>query len=81
MSVVRNLPVSGVTGVDVLRAREVPVRIRQSGNLVPVAGPATDAWRVVDVWELPEVMGAVFEFVTPRVADAGDPTWEDAAWQ
>lgn len=59
IGVVFELP--GVTEAQYATARELLGQGLQNGNLVHVAGPTEDGWRVVEVWESPEAMGAFFQ--------------------
>jgi quinol monooxygenase YgiN len=40
----------------------------QPGSLVHIAGPTAGGWRVVEVWESPEAMGAFFQSPAARSA-------------
>jgi hypothetical protein len=38
------------------------------GNLVHVAGPTADGWRVVEIWKSPTLMAAFFQSVAVQKA-------------
>ena len=59
VAVIFELP--GVTEAQYATARGMLGEALQPGNLVHLAGPTPDGWRVVEVWESPEAMGAFFQ--------------------
>ena len=59
IAVVFDLP--GVTEAQYATVRGMLGSELQEGNLVHVAGPTEGGWRVVEVWESPEAMGAFFQ--------------------
>jgi hypothetical protein len=61
MAVALVLDLPGVTEAQYATARGILGTALQPGNLVHVAGPTADGWRVVEVWESPEAMGAFFQ--------------------
>lgn len=61
MAVAMILDLPGVTEAQYATARGMLGESLQPGNLVHVAGPTEDGWRVVEVWESPEAMGAFFQ--------------------
>ncbi len=62
------LNVPGMTAAQYRAVRDVLGEALQPGNLVHMAGPTEDGWRVVEVWESPEAMGAFFQ--SPEAAAA-----------
>jgi hypothetical protein len=83
MTVAMILNLRGMTNPQYATDRGMVGVALQPANLVHVAGPTADGWRVVEVWEPSEVKGAFFQSAAPLAADPadGDPTWEDAEWQ
>lgn len=81
IAVIFDLP--GVTEAQYATARRMLGEALQPGNLVHVAGPAEDGWRVVEVWESPEVMGAFFQSAAAGAAfqAAGIPPVEPVVFQ
>ncbi|MDQ3514529.1 MAG: hypothetical protein M3462_12905 [Chloroflexota bacterium] len=61
MTVAMILELPGVTEAQYATARGMLGDALPPGNLVHVAGPSEDGWRVVEVWESPEAMGAFFQ--------------------
>jgi len=55
------LDLPGVTDAQYATARAMLGEALQPGNLVHVAGPAEDGWRIVEVWESAATMGAFFQ--------------------
>lgn len=51
---------TGVTSEQYDRARGILGTAPQPGNLVHLAGPTEDGWRVIEVWESPEAMQTFF---------------------
>jgi hypothetical protein len=62
------LDVPGMTESQYRTVRKVLGESLQPGNLVHTAGPIEGGWRVVEVWESPEAMGAFFQ--SPEAAAA-----------
>ncbi len=60
MPVALILDLPGVTEAQYATARGMLGEALQPGNLVHVAGPTADGWRVVEVWESEAAMGAFF---------------------
>ena len=54
MAVALILDLPGVTEAQYASARGMLGEVLQPGNLVHVAGPTEDGWRVVEVWESPD---------------------------
>jgi hypothetical protein len=54
-----------------------PKAIRLDPDIVAGAG----AWLSPDVRKSIEVLSAFLDSAVGRVAEEGEPTWEDAAWQ
>jgi hypothetical protein len=61
MAVALILDLPGVTEAQYRTARELLGEALQPGNLVHVAGPTEEGWRIVEVWESPEAMSAFFQ--------------------
>ena len=61
MAVAFILDLPGVTEAQYATARGMLREGLQPGNLVHVAGPTEEGWRIVEVWESPEAMGAFFQ--------------------
>ncbi len=61
MAVAVIIEMLGVTEAQYATARGMLGEELQAGNLVHLAGPTPGGWRVVEVWESPEAMGAFFE--------------------
>ena len=59
VAVIMDLP--GVTEAQYATARGMLGEALQPGNLIHVAGPTDNGWRVMEVWESPEAMGAFFQ--------------------
>ena len=59
VAVIMDLP--GVTEAQYATARGMLGEALQPGNLVHVAGPTGNGWRVVEVCESPEAMGSFFQ--------------------
>ena len=68
MAIAMILDLPGVTESQYTTAREMLGEALQPGNLVHLAGPTEEGWRVVEVWESPEAMGAFFQ--SPAAAEA-----------
>ncbi len=68
MAVAFVLNVPGMTEAQYRAVRNVLGEALQPGNLVHMAGPIEGGWRVVEVWESPEAMGAFFQSETVRAA-------------
>ena len=62
------LDIPGMTEAQYRTVRDVLGEGLQPGNLVHMAGPIEGGWRVVEVWESPEAMGAFFQ--SPEAASA-----------
>ena len=60
MAIAMILDLPGVTAAQYATAREMLGEALQPGSLLHVAGPTEDGWRVMEVWESPEAMGAFF---------------------
>jgi hypothetical protein len=61
MTVAMILDLPGVTDTQYATARGMLGAALQPGNLIHVAGPTGDGWRIMEVWESPEAMGAFFQ--------------------
>ncbi len=61
MAIVVIFDLPGTTQAQYVTVREMLGEALQAGNLVHVAGPTGNGWRVVEVWESPEAMGAFFQ--------------------
>ena len=68
MTVAMILDLPGVTDAQYATARAALGAALQPGNLVHVAGPTADGWRVVEVWESAEVVGASFQSARAQAA-------------
>ena len=68
MAVAFVLNVPGMTEAQYRAVRNVLGESLQPGNLVHMAGPIEGGWRVIEVWESPEQMGAFFQ--SPEAAAA-----------
>jgi quinol monooxygenase YgiN len=66
IAVIFDLP--GTTQAQYETVRAMLGETLQAGNLVHVAGPTDDGWRVMEVWESPEAMGAFFQ--SPAAGEA-----------
>jgi hypothetical protein len=82
MTVAMILDLPGVTHSQYETVRGMLGEALQPGSLVHVAGPTADGWRVVEVWESPEVMGAFFQSAAAQAAFqvAGIPAAEPAVF-
>lgn len=61
MAVALILDLPGVTEGQYATARGMLGEALQPGNLVHVAGPTEEGWRIMEVWESSEAMGAFFQ--------------------
>ena len=61
MAVAMMLDLPGVTEAQYATAREVLGAALPPGNLVHVAGPTADGWRVVEVWRSSKLMTTYFQ--------------------
>jgi quercetin dioxygenase-like cupin family protein len=61
MAIAMILDLPGVSAAQYATAREILGDTLLPGNLLHVAGPTEDGWRVMEVWESPEAMGAFFQ--------------------
>lgn len=61
MAIAVTFDLPGVTESQYAAARGMLGDVLQTGNLVHLAGPTEGGWRVVEVWESPEAMGAFFQ--------------------
>jgi quinol monooxygenase YgiN len=68
VAVVVMLDMPGVTEAQYATAREVLGAAPPPGNLVHVAGPTVDGWRVVEVWKSPKLMDNYFQSPATRTA-------------
>ena len=80
VAVIMDLP--GVTEAQYATARGMLGEGLQPGNLVHVAGPTENGWRVMEVWESPEAMGRFFQSAEAGAAfqAAGIPPAEPAVF-
>ena len=83
MTVAIHLDLPGVTGARPASAWGTLNASRQEGNPVRVARSIAAEWRDREAWDSPEMIEALIRSAARFIADAaaGDPTWEDAAWQ
>jgi len=68
MAIAMVLDLPGVTAAQYATAREMLGDTLLPGNLLHVAGPAEDGWRVMEVWESTEAMSAFFKCVAAGAA-------------
>lgn len=61
MAIAMVLDLPGVTEAQYATAREVLGAALPPGNLVHVAGPTADGWRVVEVWRSAKLMARYFQ--------------------
>ena len=61
MTVAAIFDLPGVTEAQYANVRGMLGEALQPGNLVHVAGPTQEGWRVMEVWESPEAMGGFFQ--------------------
>lgn len=66
VAVIMDLP--GVTEAQYGVARNMLATAPQPGNLVHIGGPSEGGWRIVEVWESAEAMGAFFQSPAARAA-------------
>jgi hypothetical protein len=78
VAVAMMLDLPGVTEAQYAAARGMLGAARPPGNLVHVAGPTADGWRVVEVWRSPKLMATYFQSTDTQTAfrAAGIPSVE-----
>jgi hypothetical protein len=62
------LDLPGVTEAQYATAREVLGAALPPGNLIHVAGPTTEGWRVVEVWRSSKLMDSYFHSPATQTA-------------
>jgi hypothetical protein len=68
MKVAMVLDLPGVTDTQYAIARSMLGDSLQPGSMLHVAGPTEDGWRVMEIWQSPEMMGAFFQSAAARQA-------------
>lgn len=77
------LYVPGVRSEQHLTTQVMVDTPQPSGDPIRLAGVVAERWRDLNARASPDVMEALITSATQFVEDdgAGEPTWEDAAWQ
>jgi hypothetical protein len=76
------LDLPGVTEAQYAITRGTLGAAPSPGNLIHVAGPTSDGWRVVEVWKSQALMGAFYQSAAARTAfqAAGIPPAQPAIY-
>jgi hypothetical protein len=62
------LDLQGVTDAQYVTARTMLGESLQPGSMLHVAGPTEDGWRIVEIWQSLEMMGAFIQSAAVRQA-------------
>jgi hypothetical protein len=83
MTVAMRLGAPGVTNERYVSTRTILDTTPRRGNPIQFAGSVAERWRDLEAWESLDVIEAFITAAAQFIADvaAGEPTWEDAAWQ
>ena len=83
MTVAMTLDLPGVKSERSITVQAILDTALQRENLIPVVVSTAERWRDLEAWESPDLIEAFIRSAAQFVAGvaAGDPTWEDAAWQ
>jgi hypothetical protein len=83
MTVAMTLDAPGVRDEQYVSSRTILDTTPRRGNPIQFAGSVAERWRDLQAWESLDVIEAFIKTATQFIADvaAGEPTWEDAAWQ
>jgi hypothetical protein len=83
MTVAMRLGAPGVRNERYVSTRTILDTTPRRGNPIQFAGSVAERWRDLEAWESLDVIEAFITAAAQFIADvaAGEPTWEDAAWQ
>lgn len=83
MTVAISLDVPRITSERPMTVRAILDTVLQHEDTIPAVVLSARQWRDLEAWKSPDLIERFIRSAAQFVADvaAGEPTWEDAAWQ
>ena len=83
MTVAISLDLPRITSERSMTVRAILDTVLQHEDTIPAVVLSAGQWRDLEAWKSPDLIERFIRSAAQFVADvaAGEPTWEDAAWQ